>query len=247
MKPVKLATAAIALALLLAAGVCYFHSDDQPRPRLGLMTSLPIYWPDSSDFGAALSDEAQPHWAKAQLEESYRLLPLDTLAAPDSAAPSAEFKALDRLLLAQPAPLPPADFAALDQWVRTGGRLLLFADPVLTQDSEFALGDPRRPQVIAMLGPILQRWGLRLAVGDARTQVVWRGHTLPLQDPGVLMVRGSEFAECRVQAGGLIADCAVGQGRALVVADAAMLDGTQKMAGADKALLALVNAAFEDQ
>ena len=65
-------------------------------------------------------------------------------------------------MMIQPRPLSPQENVALDNWVAAGGRLLLFADPALTEDSAFAIGDRRRPQDVVLLSPILARWGLEL-------------------------------------------------------------------------------------
>ena len=131
------------------------------------------------------------------------------------------------LVMAQPRPLSPPENVALDRWVRGGGHLLLFADPMLTYDSIFALGDKRRPQDVVLLSPILTRWGLGLSFdedqpggeqladfGGAKLLVNLPGRFSPLQ----------HSSNCSLIAGGLGARCKVGKGRVLAMADAALLE-----------------------
>lgn len=147
------------------------------------------------------------------LEEGRRIVPLDTLLAP---GPFAD------LLIAQPRPLEPAENVALDGWVRGGGHLLLFADPVLTAESRFALGDPRGPAGTVLLGPIMAHWGLELR--DTGETGESAGSPFPVQSPGELVALPGASQSCRIEEAGLIADCRIGKGSALIVADAALLD-----------------------
>jgi hypothetical protein len=101
------------------------------------------------------------HWARPVLEQRFRLVPLDYLSA-DALAPH------DTLLLAQPRALSAEENVALDGWVRGGGSLLLFADPMMTGESRFNLGDRRRPQDVALLSPILTHWDLELVFDDSQ-------------------------------------------------------------------------------
>ena len=250
MRTARPVAAGICAALLaLASSACADQErraeQEAERPALGLMTSLPIYWPSQSDISAAISPDAETPWVRQLLEERYELAPLDTLAGQGGMAPSGALSAVSYLILAQPAPLPPADYVALDEWVKAGGQVLIFADPVLTQHSEFGLGDKRRPQDIAMLGPILTRWGLELGVGpDGSGEVSWDGGAIPVEAPGVLVTRGSEFADCVIEAAGLIARCRIGEGRATIIADAAILDTEMADDARKKALGNLLQRTF---
>ncbi len=184
-----------------------------PPAPLGLFTSLPILWSEAEGVSAQLAAPAKPHWARRMLEEGRRIVPLDTLLAPG---------ALTDLLVAQPRPLEPAENVALDGWVRGGGRLLLFADPVLTSESQFALGDPRRPAGTVLLDPILAHWGLVLRTKAATGESA--GTPFPVDAPGEFAALAGVPQECRIEVAGLIADCRIGKGSALIVADAALLD-----------------------
>ncbi len=222
------------------------------KSEVGLITSLPILWAESTDFAAALSESDERHWVRAELERRFVLEPLDVLADDQNAVPSAALARLNFLILAQPPALPPADLAALDDWLRAGGRALIFADPLLTAHSEFGIGDKRRPEAIALLSPLLSRWGLATELvdqahdhSDAGEVVDWNGAAIPVEVPGQFVLVPTEFANCELTAGGVIAECSVGKGRALVVADAALLDARQQGEEAATALSVLVNQAFD--
>jgi hypothetical protein len=169
------------------------------------------------------------------------LRPLDTLS--ETTLGDLEF-----LLLAQPRALAPAENVALDAWVRGGGRVLLFADPLLTGDSRFAIGDRRRPQDVILLSPILARWGLRLEFDEAQpTGASVRGAEVPIPVnlPGRFSVVEGE-GRCTLDAGGVLARCAIGGGQALVVADDAVLDLYAPQSAAPGALGWLVDEGFGD-
>ena len=229
----------VAAALLCLATACHADeaaTDALDRPELGIMGTIPIYWGESGDFGEVLSGSGSAHWARAQLEKDFRLEPLDVLDA-------ASLDDLDNLLLAQPRALSPAENVALDEWVRGGGHLLLFADPLLTGDSRFPIGDRRRPQDVILLSPILGHWGLRLEFDDA--QPAGYSETggqppIPLNLPGRLVAEG----DCAVEPDGVVARCAIGKGRVVVLADAAVLDLHDPHPGAPAALDWLLGQAF---
>lgn len=216
-------SAAYSAALLCLATAC--HADEQPPgqtatelPELGLMGTIPIFWGETDNFSELLEGNGASHWARPLLEAHYRLRPLDELSEEALAG-------LDSLLLAQPRALSPAENVALDAWVRRGGRLLLFADPMMTGESRFALGDRRRPQDVILLSPILDHWGLALQFDADREPgyeaVQAGGAPIPVNLPGSLAA-GQDSA-CEVTAG-LLARCVIGEGRAVVLADAALLD-----------------------
>jgi hypothetical protein len=230
---------ALAAALLILASGC--RAEDagpaeapEHRAELGLMGTIPLYWGEEAAFGDALSGNAAHHWARAQLEARYTLRPLDTLSA-DSLA------GLDFLLLAQPRALSGPENVALDAWVRDGGLLLLFADPLLTGESRFPIGDRRRPQGAVLLSPILDHWGLRLEFDDSRPEgLVLADGRIPVNLPGAFVSNG----DCIVESDGILARCAVGKGRVLAVADSALLDLYEPHAAAPAALDWLLGESF---
>ncbi len=224
-------------ALVLAATLLFLpRSAPTPpaqRPPLGLFTSLPIWWGEADDMAARVAAPQNPHWARAVLEEQHKVLLLDTLVAPEGFAD---------LIMAQPRPLEPQENARLDGWVRGGGHVLLFADPMLTWESRFALGDRRRPQDTVLLAPILAHWGLSLEFdpGEAGGQLA-----AARENAGTLAVQPGGDATCRIEQDGLIADCRIGKGRALIVADAALLEPAEQAARQASTLRALMDRAFK--
>jgi hypothetical protein len=236
----KLIVAALAL-LAVPLGA----SAREPRAQIGLFTTLPLYWPEAEGVAELIGPDAKPHWARTEIERSADLVPLDALAGE-----GARIGGLGYLLLAQPRMLSPAENVALDLWVRDGGRLLLFADPLLTGDSRFEVGDKRRPQDVALLSPILSHWGLELRFDDnqpeGERQVEIDGFTLPVNAAGRFAHFPSDepATQCSPRAGGLVADCRIGKGRAVIVADAALFDGPDGDPARVAALTRLLAYAF---
>ena len=216
--------------------------EDDPRPRLALMGTVPLYWGEAEDFGELLDASNHAHWARAEIEQDLALAPLDFLTA--EALEPYRF-----LLLAQPRALAGEENVALDAWVREGGRVLIFADPMMTGESRFALGDRRRPNDVVLLSPILAHWGLELLYDESQQfglhDAADAGDSalIPVNLPGRLeVVSGEECASPREDL--LIARCTVGKGQALIVADAAMIDFEGPHDGAANALHALLREIF---
>ena len=240
-----LAPAAL-LVLICGAALWALPQDQSPPPEpssnrasLGLMTSLPIYWNEAGSVADLLAppDQGSPrHWVREELERNYVLVPLDTLwsgavGETDRSYVASQFNQLELLLLAQPYTLTPQDNVALDAWVRGGGRLLMFADPVLTEHSEFALGDRRRPQEIGLVPPIFARWGLSQSFDETQSQeggtVDWEGTDVPVNQRGRFAQAektSSSNGDCRILGDGLLAKCRIERGSALLIADAALLE-----------------------
>lgn len=193
----------------------------QPAERhsVGLMTTLPLLWAEATDVGELLAKEKGTGWVRQALEARFAIEPLDTLEP-------AALAQLDRLVLAQPRPLSAPENVALDAWVRNGGRLLLFADPMLTRHSQFPIGDRRRPQDVVLLSPILAHWGLELMFDDEqgegeRLDKVL-GADVPLNMSGSFRVRAG--TSCETPSRTVLVRCQIGKGRVVALADAAVLD-----------------------
>lgn len=191
------------------------------------MSTLPIYWGEAAGIEEILQSDSEPPWVRSRLERRYELVPLDTLEGLEKAG-------LDRLLLAQPRALSATENVALDEWVRAGGHLLLFADPMLTGEYRFGIGDRRRPQDVILLSPILARWGLGLEydpeqiAGERMAEAA--GTVLPVNQAGRFLLAPDASdapGECTLSGGGLAASCRIGNGQVLLVADAAVLDDAQ--------------------
>lgn len=226
-----------ALVAIVWAGTVRNAASDKP---LGLFTSLPILWNEGADLSAELDGSVAPHWARQVLPRLGRLVPLDLLTAGSLAR-------TERLIVAQPRALAPDENVALDDWVRQGGQLLLFADPALTVESSLPISDPRRPQAAVMLSPILTRWGLDLRFDEAQPlgeeQRDVQGAAVPVNLPGQFaLLPGST---CRLSSAGLAADCRVGKGRVVAIADAALLDPQDPDGSRSTALTKLIEAVLQ--
>lgn len=196
---------ALAIALLVSCREATpAKAPDGAKLELFLLTPLPILWSES--FGLD-----QPGSLVLQaLEDEYQVKPVDLPSQlPEDAL----------LLAAQPRALPAEELVALDEWVRRGGRILLLADPLLEWSSDLPLGDPRRAPVAFADTGLLQHWGLRLDAPDESgpRQASLGGQSVLASSPGVLSRTG---ADCAIADDGLVADCRLGEGRALVIADA---------------------------
>ena len=202
------ALAAAALLLLAAA-------DEPPsrnsRPVVMMMTGLPLVWGEKGPFDAGSRAPTAYH----HLRFNFRIRPVDVL----------DSKSLDRgrlLFLAQPHRLAPAELAALDSWIRGGGRALILTDPMLTWPSELPPGDIRRPRPVGLLAPLLDHWGLTLTGPETPGEVeaAWNGARIVMDSPGRLR---SSSSDCAVAPGGWTALCRLGRGAVRVVADADLL------------------------
>ncbi|QPQ54065.1 Gldg family protein [Allosphingosinicella flava] len=182
---------------------------DADKPGLAVMTALPVIWGESDRLL-----DAKPSRTYAVLRGEYEVKPLDTL---DESA----LKGARLLLLAQPRRLASAELAALDAWVRGGGRALILTDPMLVWPSRLPPGDARRAPPVGLLGPLLDHWGLRLEDGERGQAVRFiGGRKLAVAAPGRFE---SANSACRVGDAGLVARCGVGRGGAFVVADADLM------------------------
>jgi hypothetical protein len=202
-----------AAALIALAGVALWLSpapraaEPRDRPDLLLLTSLPLV------FGEQFSIDGGGSPALDALRRHYRVIPIDVTDARQLARGRL-------LLLAQPRPQRPEDLVALDRWVRAGGRLVLLADPMLEWPSARPLGDPLRPPAMFTDTGLLQHWDLRLDAPDERGPALRK-----LGDEDVLTVSpGALSGGCPISADRLVARCAIGRGKATVVADADLLD-----------------------
>jgi hypothetical protein len=183
------------------------------RPALLLLTSLPLV------FGEQFSLQGGGSPALKALDTRYRVVPI-------SITDRSGLGKGRLLLMAHPLAQPPEDLVALDQWVRSGGRVLLLADPLLEWPSSRPLGDPLRPPPMFMDTGLLAHWGLRLDAPDKRgvRSAKLGGYDVLTVSPGAL------FGGCEITADRLVARCRIGKGAATIVADADLLD-TQDLSG----------------
>jgi hypothetical protein len=179
------------------------HRSPAERPRLLLLTSLPLIFGEDFSLGGGGSP------ALNKLQERYRVVPI-------SVASTRELAKGRLLLLAQPLAQTAENLVALDDWVRTGGRVLLLADPMLEWPSKRPLGDPLRPPPMFADTGLLAHWGLRLDAPEGRGPIksTLGGFQIVAVSPGQL------YGRCSISADRLAADCHIGSGEAIVVADA---------------------------
>ncbi len=213
--------------LALALGACAQLSPaegDDTRPRVGLFTTLPIFWGEG-DISSLIEGSGEPDWVRTELEKRFQLVPLDTLE-PEALAD------LDRVILAQPRPLAPSENVSFDNWVANGGTALILADPMLTRHSAYPLGDKRRPQDVVLLSPILARWGLAMVFDEHQRagehEISSRGQVFPVNRAGRFEHADADaVANCTIRSEPVFAQCSRGAGRAFLFADAAILDGDE--------------------
>jgi hypothetical protein len=177
-----------------------------------LLTSLPLIFGEK--FG--LDDGGSP--ALMALAMRYRVVPIGIA----DATTLGQRRLL--LLMAHPRAQPAEALVDLDRWVRSGGRLLLLADPMLEWPSERPLGDPLRPPPAFADTGLLQHWGLRLDAPDARGPQQRRlgGQAILTDSPGSLV-----GDRCAISSDRLVAHCRIGKGEATIVADADFIDVDQ--------------------
>ncbi len=203
--------ALIELLLACEAQACNDMAPAEAASSVMLMTGLPLVWGEKGPFDPA----ARPQAAYSRLSKEFRFQPVDVLDR-------ATLGRSGLLFLAQPHRLAPAELAALDRWIRGGGRALILTDPMLTWPSELPLGDIRRPPPAGLLEPLLGHWRLGLDGPEAAREVeaVWNGRPIVMDSPGRLR---SSSSDCTVAPGGWTALCRIGRGTVRVVADADLL------------------------
>ncbi|MBO9574780.1 MAG: hypothetical protein J7494_03500 [Sphingobium sp.] len=184
-------------------------------PRVGVMSALRLFHDQRAGNGPLDVGGRAPVLAAARVQGE----PLDVL---DTDA----LKGFDRLLLVQPRLLRPEELVALDAWVRAGGRVVILADPLLHWPDGRPLGDPHRAPLTSLLDPLLTHWGLVLEPADARApeerRVLAKGALLQLASPSRFTL--APGAPCELEERGLIARCHIGEGSAVLVADADWID-----------------------
>lgn len=190
-----------------------------PTRRLAILTALPIIWGEG-DVTDILGGRVRGGDIHPILQRAYAVQPIDRIDA-------VTLNGQRLLMLAQPRALDPVELVDLDAWVRKGGRVLLLADPALAWPSRWPLGDARRAPPVTLLDPLLTHWGLGIAAPvDAHVRhirMIGR-QRLETEGAGQFSLAGKA---CSLAADGLIADCRIGRGRALLVADADLLDARQ--------------------
>ena len=218
-----LAAAALALLLVAPGGLGPYEwvalgptapARQAERPRLVVLTSLPLVWGESGPF----DPNSRPAASWQALEAEFDARAIDYVD-------TESLMASRLMLLAQPRLLSPEELVRIDSWVRQGGAILILTDEALVWPSALAPGDPRRPVAINMLGPLLTHWGVTVDPPDrpeTRTYDLRMGDsTRRLELVGAGRLRTSS-GDCRPEASFLLS-CRIGRGPAIIVADADLL------------------------
>jgi len=209
-----------ALFAALRLGAWMAHEDvvsAPPAGRVAVMTALPLFQ-QAQGKGGLLHGAGERAPIMSALDAEWRANPIDVL---DTAA----LGSTDRLLLAQPRLLAPAELVALDDWVRQGGSVTILADPLLRWPSSYPLGDARRPPFTSLLDPLMTHWGLTLepaSMGSGERRMLASGAMIELA--GASHFTAATGAPCSLAENGLIAYCRIGKGRAVLIADADWID-----------------------
>jgi hypothetical protein len=195
------------LFLLALAGVLLWLGPAQSvtpvadRPKLAVLTALPLFWAEPGQAGNGPRDAP----IVTVLRTRFTVEPLDDpLHLVRSGA--------RRLLIAQPRALSPEQLVAIDRWVREGGTALVIADPLLRWPSTLPLGDRRRAPSASLLQPLLGHWGFghgALLPAEAR-HVLSDGRLVTLS--GAAMGKGLPLRK------------RIGRGEALLLGDADLID-----------------------
>lgn len=224
------AVLAAILGSLLYFGMTKGADDQSRRPVLMVMSSIPLQWGEAT-MAQVAKGEAQPSPLFEALAAKNRPILVDDFQKLDSPGTTP-------LLLVQPRALAPRELVQLDDWVRKGGTAIIFADPALDWPSEYPLGDKRRPLFTSLLNPLFRHWGVELALpvadyDNADVATTAGEYALSPKSPGILVVAKNPkvAARCVIRRDEFIAYCAVGKGRALIVADVDMLHEAQWSGG----------------
>ena len=203
------------------------------KPRLLLLSSLPILFgpafPTNDEFFIDGPPDGEGNVLQKALEGS-ELVGIATTSAEELAKGRV-------LLMAHPRAQTAENLVALDAWVRSGGRLLLLADPAFAiERGPPTLGGNYPPPFFADTG-LLGHWGLLLdgPLTHGTAQLELSGEAVEVRSPGRFRKVGGD---CALEADGFLADCAIGEGRALLLADADFIIAEGEQGDANRAALA---------
>ncbi|MFZ2998078.1 DUF4350 domain-containing protein [Sphingobium sp.] len=208
------AAALVAASLLLYLGPAQPIAPVQDRPKLAVITGLPLFWAEPGQ-GAEHGPADAP--IITVLRTRFTVKPMDDLA-------QLEKTGAKLLLLAQPRSLSPAGLIVIDRWVRDGGTVLVLSDPLLRWPSALPLGDRRRAPSASLLAPLLTHWGFRADyVRDGEVRYVTPDQDLVTVSG--IQVFQTDIDDGRVESGdGFVRRKRIGRGMVVVVGDADLLD-----------------------
>ena len=191
----------------------------QDRITLDVLSGVPLTR-DHTQFAASLRGATSREPFLERLEQTTKIHLIDSVR---------ETPGQDKvLLLIHPRALEPQQLVAIDNYVRQGGRAIILADGLSNWPQPYALGDPRNPALTSLLTPLLTHWGLALDAPEGlearRVEINEAGQRLRFLSPGHFRVAQPP---CVVSPDAIIARCALGQGKVVLVADADWLGEPQ--------------------
>lgn len=207
---------------LAASAAAADQAPSRHRPDLMLLSGLPLAW-NEGGVAASLAGGGDAGAVFGMLARGFSVRPIAT-----TDISTADHATLDQgklLLVAQPS-IDAAGLVAIDDWVRRGGKALVLADPDLRWPSQLPPDDPRRPPGVEPLIPLLAHWGLEIdpdPQAGATVRHIRRDGVTYRVRPGAPGRWRNGGNACALSMGDMVADCAIGQGRALLVADADLL------------------------
>ncbi|WP_422344295.1 Gldg family protein [Parasphingorhabdus sp.] len=223
-------------ACLLAAGFLMqcspaatnVSAENSAPAKIQLMTSLPIIWGEGASMETILDGKTSAAPIYTYWQQQHDIIAVDSFEGLDES--DAEI-----VLLAQPPAMAPADIAAVDAWVRAGGKAIILTDPMLIWPTELSLGDKRRPLASGLLSPLLEHWGLELQApdeaGSGGVELEFSGVTISTAGIGTFKLlpqrgadKGADRSSCVLSTANVMASCQVGEGKVIILADADFLN-----------------------
>jgi hypothetical protein len=202
-------------AAIVAAASCS-SPEIKPRAPIQMLTALPLFWGEG-EFGDVLKSGTAQSPLITTLQKDGPVRAIDHVDA-NSLDPQSI------LFMIQPPVLSPQELVAIDAFVRAGGRVVAFADPELSWEQAAPMGSALRAPPRSLLTPLYEYWGLKLdadKMGDAIVGTVFFGQGAGLLTPGKwTLIKSGQSKGCAVFEDKRLADCAIGKGRAVLVADA---------------------------
>ena len=129
------------------------------KPKIGVMSSLPVLAPPSSPFQQ--QQQGPESWLILQeLQKMYEVALVDIAASEIDAD-------INALIVIHPKAVSPQTLYALDQFVLRGGRLMAFVDPLCLAEQQSGGGQPGALYGAASdLNQLTKAWGVELEQGQ---------------------------------------------------------------------------------
>ncbi len=130
-----------------------------PKKRvIGVISTLPVFAPPPDPTTGQPTGADWTSFVLLKELNELRELPLDVDAIEAD---------IDTLIVVHPKDLSRKTLYAIDQFVLSGGKAIVFVDPMAEQDA--TAPDPERPGVVPELGsdlePLFEKWGIKLVEG----------------------------------------------------------------------------------